>query len=382
MVTGLPSLTIAKTADRTSVVAIGQTITYSYLITNTGGTTLAPVTVTETAFSGTGTAPTPTCPAGAASLAPGASVTCTATYVTTEADVNSGAITNTAIANGTPPGGPPVESPPSSVKIITPGPPIPAVPHYDLLMLKSASRGQVTVGDSIAYKLLVKNLGPDAADGVRVTDTAPSQVKVQSAKTPQGACAVKGNKVDCAVGKLDSGQSVTVTVLATAIRSGNTKNTAVAVPPVLPPGTTPVDPPGNNRSTVSVRIVKPQLRVTKQVNRTTLRAGQTATYTVRVTNPSRRAVRNVRTCDRLPSGLVLASSKPTAKLSRGQHCWTTKILGPGKGVTYRITVRALRGTSGRKTNVVEARSPDARRGRATRSVRVVSTAVKAGGVTG
>jgi uncharacterized repeat protein (TIGR01451 family) len=385
--TGLPSLEIVKTADRASIAAVGETITYSYVITNTGGVTLAPVAVNETAFSGTGGAPTPVCPAGAASLAPGDSVTCTATYVATQADVNAGQITNTAVGTGTPPGGPPVESPPSSVRIETPGPPPappvpPAVPRYDLTMTKSATRREVSVGDTITYRLFVKNLGPDAADGVRVTDQAPSQLDVQSAETPQGSCTVRDNDVDCAIGKLDSGQSVTVTVRATALRSGTSSNTATVVPPPLPPGVPPVDPPANNTGTARVRIVKPRLRVRKTSNRTSLRAGQTVDYTIRVTNPSRRAVRNVRTCDRLPSGMVLVSSRPRARVARGQHCWTARSLAAGKTVTYRITVRALRGTTGRKTNVVRASSPDARSGRATRTVRIARTPVRGGGVTG
>ena len=43
-----------------------------------------------------------------ASFAPGASVTCTATYTTTQADVDAGSITNTGTATGTPPSGPPI----------------------------------------------------------------------------------------------------------------------------------------------------------------------------------------------------------------------------------------------------------------------------------
>ena len=44
--------------------------------------------------------------ARAPSLAAGASETCTATYTTTQADVDSGRITNTGTATGTPPTGP------------------------------------------------------------------------------------------------------------------------------------------------------------------------------------------------------------------------------------------------------------------------------------
>ncbi|EQM73701.1 DUF7507 domain-containing protein, partial [Microbacterium maritypicum] len=86
-VVSAPALTVSKTADRTRITAAGETINYSFLVTNTGNVTLTGVTVTETAFTGTGTPPVVTCPAGAASLAAGATVTCTASYVVTQADI-------------------------------------------------------------------------------------------------------------------------------------------------------------------------------------------------------------------------------------------------------------------------------------------------------
>lgn len=131
-----------------------------------------------------------------------------------------------------------------------------------------------------------------------------------------------------------------------------------------------------------MRIIDPQLRVRKGASRSRLRAGETVRYTIRVTNPSGLAVRDVRTCDRLPSGLVRVSSRPTAKLTNGRYCWTARTLGPRETATYRITARALSGVSGRKINVAQATSPDARSGRATRTIRVTRAPVRVGGVTG
>src|SRR6185436_10594056 len=93
-----PALTVAKSATPTTFNAAGEQISYSFLVTNTGNVTLAPVSVAETAFTGTGPAPTVVCPTGAASLAPAATVTCTATYTATQADVDAGQINNTAVA--------------------------------------------------------------------------------------------------------------------------------------------------------------------------------------------------------------------------------------------------------------------------------------------
>ncbi|KAB1887788.1 hypothetical protein F6W70_10585 [Microbacterium maritypicum] len=120
-----PGLSLVKSVDRPSVSTVGQTITYSFLVTNTGNTTLTGVTVKEGAFTGSGQLG-PITPASVATLAPGASTTFTATYVVTRADLQSGSLSNTATATGVPPTGPPIESPPSTVKVPA-APPFPGL---------------------------------------------------------------------------------------------------------------------------------------------------------------------------------------------------------------------------------------------------------------
>ena len=117
----IPAIALTKSVAETAL-TLGETLHYSFVVTNTGNVTLTNVSVAETAFTGSGTAPAITCPAGAASLAPGAQITCTATYVVTQADVDAGKITNTATATGTPPAGPAVTSPPSSAAVPAPSP--------------------------------------------------------------------------------------------------------------------------------------------------------------------------------------------------------------------------------------------------------------------
>ncbi len=94
-------LTLEKTASPTTVAIAGETVSYSFVVTNTGNLTLRELRVDETAFSGTGTPPSVSCPAS--ELAPGTDMTCTASYVVTQADIDAGSVTNTATATGTPP---------------------------------------------------------------------------------------------------------------------------------------------------------------------------------------------------------------------------------------------------------------------------------------
>ncbi|MFO1034868.1 MAG: hypothetical protein U1E15_12645 [Hyphomicrobiales bacterium] len=69
-----------------SVVDAGDTLKYTYLVSNTGNVTLANVHVTD-AHLGLGTAPVPA-PANVASLSPGANTTFTSTYVVVQADID------------------------------------------------------------------------------------------------------------------------------------------------------------------------------------------------------------------------------------------------------------------------------------------------------
>ncbi|WP_203995315.1 DUF7507 domain-containing protein, partial [Sphaerisporangium rufum] len=110
-----PGIALNKSASPANVSAAGQTVTYSYAIVNTGNRTLTSVGATDTAFSGTGTPPVITCPVTI--LAPQEATTCTGTYVITQADINAGAVLNTAVATGTPPDGPPITSAPSTATV-------------------------------------------------------------------------------------------------------------------------------------------------------------------------------------------------------------------------------------------------------------------------
>jgi LysM repeat protein len=90
------ALTLAKTANPLSYNSANQTITYNYVITNTGNVTLGPVQFTVSDDK-VGTALK--CGANATPLDPTGTVTCSLNYTTTDADVTAGLITNNASAS-------------------------------------------------------------------------------------------------------------------------------------------------------------------------------------------------------------------------------------------------------------------------------------------
>jgi uncharacterized repeat protein (TIGR01451 family) len=93
------ALKLVKTATPTTYDSVGDEISYSYVVSNSGNVSLAgPVTVSDDKT-------TVSCPAVTTVgnnddlLDPGESVTCTASYTITQDDLNGGSVTNTATAS-------------------------------------------------------------------------------------------------------------------------------------------------------------------------------------------------------------------------------------------------------------------------------------------
>ncbi|WP_434781523.1 beta strand repeat-containing protein [Deinococcus xinjiangensis] len=118
--TGVKSLSITKTPTPTTYKQVGDTISYSYVVTNTGDARLvAPYTVTDDKTTVTCPA-TPTFLAATDETSGTKSVTCTATYSITLADLKAGKVTNTASAKANDAGNNAVSS--SNVQATVTGP--------------------------------------------------------------------------------------------------------------------------------------------------------------------------------------------------------------------------------------------------------------------
>lgn len=106
-------LKLTKTANPVTFDRVGQAITYTYVITNSGTATLGPAqfTVTDAAFS----API-NCGDANLTLVSNATVTCSAIYTVTQANMDSGTVATNATASG---GG--VASSPMASAMITKG---------------------------------------------------------------------------------------------------------------------------------------------------------------------------------------------------------------------------------------------------------------------
>ena len=91
------TLSLTKTASPNSGVVAGDVVTYTFAGENTGIVTLHNVTVSDPM---PGLSAISCMPAAPATLAPNATISCSATYTVTQADVDAGSISNTATIDG------------------------------------------------------------------------------------------------------------------------------------------------------------------------------------------------------------------------------------------------------------------------------------------
>ncbi|MFD8320714.1 DUF7507 domain-containing protein [Kitasatospora purpeofusca] len=328
------ALSLQKTADPGTVGKAGDTVQYSFTATNTGDFPLTEVKVAERSFSGTGTAPQITCPAG--SVDPGGSVTCTAPYTVTQADVNAGKITNTAQATATPPAG--TTTPVSNESSAT----VNAPPRPGLLLRQSVDDGgHLKVGTVLHYSYEVTNTG-----NVTLTDAGIEEPDFT------GSGGAPGVTCPDAAKSMAPGAKVTCTARYTVtqedVERGGITNTASATG--TPPGGTPATSPPSATKVSSTPVAGLDLVKTADTTQAT-HAGQVITYTFTLTNTG-----NVTLTDPAVSegeftgrGALGPVSCPRLALLPGQNLKCT--------AAYTVVAADLTGQDLRNTATATARTP-------------------------
>ncbi|HYF74779.1 MAG TPA: hypothetical protein VD864_18270 [Nocardioides sp.] len=262
-----PSVNLKKTAG--SIIDgdgngpdAGDTVTYDFLVTNTGNVTLNPVTVSDPKLGAI------TCPSGP--LAAGASVSCTQkTYTLTQADVDAGKVDNTATVTGTPPTGPPVTD---GDTVSTPVPKLPAIELDKTGSAINDNDGNgPDAGDTVTYGFKVTNTGNVTLNPVTVSDP-----KLGAITCPAGAL-LPGASVSCT--------PKTYTLLQTDVNAGKVENTATAH------GSPPSGPEVTDTDTVNIALPgSPAIEIDKtagainDLDTNGSDTGDTIVYTFLVTN--------------------------------------------------------------------------------------------------
>jgi len=377
-------LQITKTASVDSATVGGQ-LFYTLIVRNNGPSDATGVTVNDVA------------PAGLTLLAArGSQGSCTVAAMSLTCNVGrlpaggtaqvlvsarvdaSGELVNTATVDGDQPDPDPGNNR-DQTRVTGRNPP-PSLPQpADLAIVKTSNRRAVLGAQTITYTLRVTNLGPGIANGVQVLDTPSLPISVVSVRPSAGSCS-RTVPIKCELGTLAPGARATVTIVARPMAPGTLRNSASVT------GDVP-DPNADNNIDGTSAKVQGLLKIKKVASAKAVRAGATVSYRITVTNASAFALRSVKVCDNLPSGLVLVSSAPKAKLAMGRYCWTVRSLGAKKSTAFRIRARVLKGAGGRKVTTATATAPGARGAHSraatsTAAIRVLAAQRRGGGVTG
>ncbi|OYC97936.1 hypothetical protein CI089_05275 [Microbacterium sp. Yaish 1] len=277
----------------------GDTVDYAFTITNDGGVTLTDVTLADPK-PGLSSIRFGAWPGAPGVLDPGQSVTATATYTVTDADVAAGRIENVATATGTPPAGAPVSD--EAPALVALPDPVPAI---------SLEKSGALDGDAIAYSFTATNTGDVTLTDVAIADVLPGLSEITYGAWPGAS------------GVLAPGQSVTATAtyaLTQADRdAGVVENTATVVgtPPTGDPVTDEDDfdlplPPNAGISLVKTGVVD----------------GDRISYEFRAANTGDVTLSAVSIADVLP-GL--------SEITYGAWPGASGVLAPGQSVTATAT---------------------------------------------
>ena len=243
-----PAIALVKSASIKTFSAAGVAVTYSFQVTNTGQVTLDPVTVTDPLVGLSAI----DCK-GVTALDPGQAETCSATYTTTQANVDAGGITNTATATGTTPSvgalstaavTAQAQETVTAMSSVT----IPATQAPGLALVKSANVAAfATAGTKVTYSYLVINTGNVTVTGVRVVDpmtglsavTCPTtslaptaSVTCTATYTTTAADLQRGSIVNAAFAAASAAAGVVVVTRASTVIIP--VEAAAAAPPVAP----------------------------------------------------------------------------------------------------------------------------------------------------
>jgi len=200
---GEPKLGITKTGPATA--SIGQPVSYTINVSNTGNSAAENVVVTDYVPTGMSHASGQTQIAmPAMNLQPGETKTTTVTLTPQQSgefvnraearSVNAETVSGTAVTRVTQP----------SVNIDKSGP------------------AMQFLGKTATYQITVQNTGDTTLQGVTVTDNVPSGTRITSSSGAQ----VAGNQATWSVGTLQAGQSRTVSLGLTAAQAGTMVNRA------------------------------------------------------------------------------------------------------------------------------------------------------------
>ncbi|EEM78404.1 Cell surface protein [Bacillus thuringiensis serovar pondicheriensis BGSC 4BA1] len=308
-------LTTTKSADK-SVISVGDTITYTTTITNTGNTAAANIKFTSAIPANTTFIPNsvtingvqqsgvqPALGVNIPNIAPGETVT-----VTFQVNVLSVPSSSSIMGNDTilysytvEPNGTPVTTS-TSTNIVT-NPVLDAI----ITMVKSVDQTLVTLGDTITYTILLTNTGNTNATNITFTDLIPNGTTfITDSVTIDGITQIGLNpNTGITIGAIAPNSSISIAFQVTATSTpvqNPIANSATASYTFNADPNVPIVSRTVTSNTVFTTINTATILSLKQVDKSFSRIGDTLTYTVALTNNGNSSAQNVIFTDTIPSG--------------------------------------------------------------------------------
>jgi uncharacterized repeat protein (TIGR01451 family) len=333
-----PGLNVLKSCPATG--SVGQQITYTITLENTGQDQLKNITVDDSILGDLSGSYADT-------LAAGASETHNFPYtLTANPDPITNTVTATAVANQ------------SSTTLTDTTDCTTDVLFPDLQIDKQADDATVSAGDDIGYTVTVTNDGPGTAFDVVMHDTLPGNPGLDwsvESKTGGWSCGIAAGVLTCGGQGFDLGSgdsaSVHITSPTTSATCGTVSNTGVADAS----NTTQV-----STGVVTIHVDCASLEISKVADDATVSAGDDIGYTITVTNGGAGTAKNVVVTDTLPTnaGLTWSIDDGTGAADCGIANGTLTCqfgdMGPGDSFTVHLTSPTTAATCGQVVNAASA----------------------------
>jgi uncharacterized repeat protein (TIGR01451 family) len=339
--TQAPTLNVTKVASDTTQVVAGQTITYTYVVTNTGNVTQTNVTLSDAHTTQAGTIALPIANNVIATMLPNASVTRTATYRVTQADIDAGGdLTNTVTATGTSPTGVDAPTPATADEVVAVQT---ADPSIEAVKTVGALPAMVMEGTIVNFTITVENTGNVSLDDITLVDTL--RRADGTAVTPALTPVYDSGDTDV-IGDMEVGETWTYKLnyaLTQADIDAGGINNSVRALGTDPFDTTVSDISNNNTGAGSSPTVvpitpNPSLEATKRITANPVTLGATLRFEIDVENTGNvtlSAVAVIDTLTRADNTVLTPASGPSFFMAdEGSPVGTLTV---GETATYRVT---------------------------------------------
>ena len=211
----------------------------------------------------------------------------------------------------------------------------------DLAVVKDSSVTEVRAGQSVTYTLAYTNKGTQDANGVTLSDSLPLGMGFNAAANP--GWTLNGTTLSYTVGNVAVGASGTVSLVLVAdatFAAGQASviNTvAIADDGSNGPDLNPTD---NSDRELDNLIASPDLRVTKNDGRASVRANDLVTYTLGYANNGTQGATGVTITDSLPAGTSFnAAANPGWTLNGSTLTYALGTVPAGSSGSIQLSLR-------------------------------------------